>query len=496
MMDRPTALNAILDVLDALVVVMDHDGRITRFNHACERATGYAEDEVAGHVLWETLIAERDRGQVQRVFHSLIGGGFPNHNENTWISKSGHERLIAWSNTTMEDDKGKITHVIGTGIDITDDVKARRSLKHTYARLQSVVDTSRDTIISIDEMGIIIDVNEMALETFGYEPSEMLGQNVNILMPTDSAEKHDGYISRYKETGVRHIIGSTRQVMAKRKDGSVFPADIAIGEVNLNGYRVFTGFIRDMTLTRNAEARNRVLQDELTHAMRLSDMGEMVANITHEINQPLSAISNYIHACEKLLKNDTTDSHENVKELLSLVGEQTQRADGIINNIRNFLTHGETQRQVGDLNEIILNALQLALFGVSDEADLHILLAQDLPKVCVDRVQIQQVAVNLVRNALDAIHDTDKQHITIETRISDGNMVEINIIDTGPGIAAEVQERLFQPFVTTKKDGMGLGLSICKNIVEVHDGFLAASTNDRGDTVFSIRLPLHEGGMT
>ena len=487
----PHTLDVILDVLDALVVLMDRDGRIVRFNHACERRTGYSEDEVTGRAIWDMLIAEHDREQVQRVFMSLVVGNFPNHNKNTWVTKSGEERLIAWSNTVVADKNGAITTIIGTGIDITDDVQTRRKLVQERARLQTVVETSLDAIISIDQAGIIKEVNETTADMFGHTKAELIGHNVKILMPDAYAEAHDEHLHRYQKTGVRHIIGSTRQIMARRKDGTVFPAILVVGEVNLNGHKMFTGFIRDMTAVRDAEARSRALQDELNHAMRLSEMGEMVATITHELNQPLSAISNYIHACGKLLEGDVPDGPARARELLSLVMAQAKRADEVIKSIREFLTRGETHLQMEDLNGIISSAMQLAFFGIDDEQiALHVLLARDLPKVCVDRIQMQQVAVNLVRNALEAMKNADKRQLTIETRLSEDDLVEINITDTGPGIAPEIRDRLFQPFVTTKQQGMGLGLSICKSIVELHGGTLNAITNDRGETVFRIRLPV------
>ncbi len=490
-------LDIILDVLDTLVVFMDSDGRIVRFNHACERMTGYAESEAVGRVIWDLLIVDSDRDQVQQVFHALVLGDFPNHNENTWITKSGDERLVAWSNTVLTDKAGVITTVIGTGIDITDDVKTRRSLLREQRQIKVLVDTSLDAIISIDHLGIIKEVNETTVDVFDYSPSELIGQNVKILMPVEYAKTHDAHLHQYHQTGVRHVIGSTREIVARRKDGTVFPAILAVGEVSVGSQKIFTGFIRDISVVREAEVRNRLLHDELSHAMRLSEIGEMVATITHELNQPLSAINNYMHACEKLLEDDVPDGVARARELFALVIAQAKRADGIITNIREFLSRGESQRQMEDLNEIISSAAKLAFFGNDkEETSLQILFAQDLPKVYVDRVQVQQVAVNLVRNALEAMKESDKRHLTIETRRSIDDMVEINIADTGPGIPPEILERLFQPFVTTTEKGMGLGLSICKSIVEFHGGTLDIVSNSDGGTTFRVRLPLNNSAVT
>ena len=492
MTETRETLDIILDVLDTLVVFLDSDGRIVRFNHACERVTGYQESEAVGRVIWDFLIADTDRDQVQRVFHGLVAGDFPNHNENTWLTKSGDERLIAWSNTVITDKAGAITKIIGTGIDITDDVKTRRSLMQERRQIKALVDTSLDAIISTDHLGIIKEVNATTIDVFGYSPSELIDQNVKILMPVDYAEAHDAHLHQYHQTGIRHVIGSTREISGRHKDGSVFPAILAVGEVNVGGQKIFTGFIRDISAVHEAEARNRELHDELSHAMRLSEIGEMVATITHELNQPLSAISNYMHACEKLLENDVPDGAARARELLSLVIAQAKRADGIITNIREFLSRGESQRQMEDLNEIVSSAAKLAFFGKEEEeTSLQILFAKDLPKVYVDRVQVQQVAVNLVRNALEAMKTSEKRQLTVETRLSSDEMVEINIADTGPGIPPEILERLFQPFVTTREKGMGLGLSICKSIVEFHSGTLDIVSNSDDGTTFRVRLPLH-----
>jgi two-component system, LuxR family, sensor kinase FixL len=315
--------------------------------------------------------------------------------------------------------------------------------------------------------------------------------NVNILMPAPYREAHDGYIERYLRTGERRIIGIGRVVTGRRKDGETFPMELQVGEFTFAGGRYFTGFVRDLTERRGAERRIQDLQAELLHASRLSVMGQMASTMAHELNQPLTAVTNYLEAGRQLLATGL-GGPERVSEMMEKAIAQAQRAGDVIRRLRGFVSKGETERRIQNLNQLVEEALALALVGARQRgvrASLE--LDHTLPPVLVDHVQIQQVVLNLVRNAVEAMEQVQRRELTIGTRaIAEQGMAEVIVADTGPGIAPELADRLFQPFVTTKATGMGLGLSICREIVEAHHGRLTAAPGSSGGTVFRVTLPI------
>ena len=362
------------------------------------------------------------------------------------------------------------------------------------ALLQAIIETAPDALITIDEHALIRIVNPAAERLFQYRAKEIVGENVSILMPSPDRERHDGYIARYLRTGEKRIIGIGRKVVGLRKDGSTFPMELAVGEARLGVRRLFTGFVRDLTERQEAERRLHELQAELLQVSRLSIMGELASGLAHELNQPLTAVMNYVQACRRLLERDDEVSPERLRELMDNAVSQASRGGQIINRLRRFMAAGETERAREDVNRVVEEASALALVGARDKGiAVHAQLTPGLPDVLIDKVQIHQVIINLVRNAIDALAKTSGQRtITVHTQRADPGEVEVIVADTGPGLAGEVKSRLFQPFVTTKPDGMGIGLSICRTIVDAHGGRIWASDHPGGGTAFHFTLPVAE----
>jgi two-component system, LuxR family, sensor kinase FixL len=362
------------------------------------------------------------------------------------------------------------------------------------ALLRAIIETAPDALITIDERGLIQIANPAAERLFQYPAKELLGKNVSILMPAPHRERHDGYIARYLRTGEKRIIGIGRTVVGLRKDGSTFPMELAVGEARLGEHRLFTGFVRDLTERQEAERRLHELQAELLQVSRLSIMGEMASGLAHELNQPLTAIMNYVQACRRLLERDEGISPERVRALMDKAVAQASRGGQIINRLRRFMAAGETERAREDVNRVVEEASALALVGARDKGiAVQARLARGLPDVLIDKVQIHQVIINLIRNAIDALAQTDGERtIVLQTRCADPEEVEVTVADTGPGLANGVRSRLFQPFVTTKPEGMGIGLSICRTIVDGHGGRIWASDHPGGGTAFHFTLPVAE----
>ncbi|CAN7367527.1 PAS domain S-box protein [Phenylobacterium sp. LjRoot219] len=363
--------------------------------------------------------------------------------------------------------------------------EALRRLEEREAHLQSILDTVPDAMVVIDDKGVMRSFSAAAERLFGWTAAEAVGRNVAMLMPSPYREQHDSYIDRYKRTGERRIVGIGRVVVGERKDGSTFPMELSVGEVHSGGQRLFTGFVSDLTETHTAERRLQDMQTELVHVSRLTALGEMASALAHELNQPLAAIANYVKGSERLLAADPPDLGK-IRGALSSAGDQALRAGQIIRRLRDFVAKGESERRIESLPKLLEEAGALAMFGAK-EVHLRFDIPQD-DLVLADKVQIQQVVVNLMRNAIDAMEDSPRRELVVAARAAADDMIEVSVADTGPGIAPEFAAHLFQPFMTTKATGMGVGLSISRTIVEAHGGRIWAEPRAEGGTVFRFTL--------
>jgi two-component system sensor kinase FixL len=358
---------------------------------------------------------------------------------------------------------------------VSDDAAASAHLDG--ALLHSIFDTAPDAILTIDEQGAIQSFSPAAERMFGYRAAEVIGRNVNMLMPEPYHSGHDGYLARYLTTGEKRIIGIGRTVIAQHKTGSTFPTELAVGEVRTGSEHIFTGFIRDISDRVAAEGRAENLQRELHHVGRLTAMGEIVSMIVHELNQPLTAIANFGEASKRLLEKGGEQSGRAV-EFIEKSVRQAHRASEMIRRLRRFAARGAGEMEPMVVNEVVQDAVRLAVIGAADQGiQTNYEFAEGLPEITADRIQVQQVVVNLIRNAIDAMLDPKAEregdsHLTVRTGRDAEGAVEISVSDTGPGIAPEVAADLFAPFVTSKEGGMGIGLSVSKSIVEAHGGAL------------------------
>jgi two-component system sensor kinase FixL len=311
-----------------------------------------------------------------------------------------------------------------------------------------------------------------------------------MLMPQPYRTEHDGYLTRYLTTGERRIIGIGRIVVGERKDGTTFPMELSVGEAVVGHDRFFTGFVRDLTEHRDQERRLQELQSELVHVSRLTAMGGMASSLAHELNQPLSAIASYLKGSVTLLSGDQPDI-ERLSTVLDKAADQALRAGDIIKRLREFVAKGETEHTLEDPAKLMEEASALALVGARQKGyRVSLKFARDLGPVIVDKIQVQQVALNLIRNALDAMADGERKDLTVSVGPGEEGMVMIKVVDSGPGVSPDVRERLFQPFVTTKAQGMGVGLSICRTIVEAQGGRIWVDDNPQGGATFAFTLPL------
>lgn len=367
-------------------------------------------------------------------------------------------------------------------------LQALKALREREAHLQSILDTVPDGMVVIDVHGVIQSFSAAAERLFGWTSAEAVGRNVSMLMPQPYHDAHDSYLARYLATGERRIIGLGRVVVGERRDGSTFPMELAVGEMRSADQHYFTGFVRDLTERQETERRLQDLQSELVHVSRLTAMGEMASALAHELNQPLSAAANYLKGSRRLLETDTPDLPR-LRDALERAADQTLRAGQIIRRLRDFVARGESEPRLENLPKIIEEAGVLALIGAAERGvRVRNWIDSQVDLVLADKVQIQQVLVNLMRNAIEAMQDSDRRELTLSATPAADGMIEVAIADTGPGVRPEIAARLFEPFFTTKAQGMGVGLSISRTIVEAHGGKIWVDSNDRGGATFHFSL--------
>jgi two-component system sensor kinase FixL len=363
------------------------------------------------------------------------------------------------------------------------------------AHLRSILATVPDAMIIIDERGLILSFSTAAEKLFGYAEAEVIGENVSMLMPSPDRERHNGYLATYRRTGKRKIIGIGRVTTARHRNGNTFPIELSIGEARIDDRRIFTGFIHDITGRRETESRLQGLQSELAHVGRLSEMSTLASSLAHELNQPLAAIAGYCEGGRALLDRELDeDTVGTLREVLEEAASQAVRAGEIVRRMRDFISRGDTEHSIESLHRLVAEANALALAGCRHYAiDVQVALDPAAEYVFVDRIQIQQVLSNISRNAIEAMIDRPVRSLAISSVAEPAGLVTVSIEDTGSGISDTIAASLFQPFVTSKQSGMGIGLSICRTIIESHGGRIWFENAPHGGTIFHFTLPKAEG---
>lgn len=340
-------------------------------------------------------------------------------------------------------------------------------------QLRAVLDAAVDAVVVIDSAGQILLANSATARLFGWEVDALRGRDVSMLMPEPDRSAHAGYIARFLRTGIPHVIGSGRNVTALRRDGTCFPARLSIGQVAGVDPPQFVGFLHDLTeqVREGEAARHR--HERLMQTTRLATMGEMAAGIAHEVNQPLTAISNYAQAAERLLalpEPDLVDSREALREIAA----EAHRAAEIIRRLRRMVRgEEEDAREATLLPELIEELRSLCLADArAHDTQLRFEMQAGLPSLVIHRVQITQLLFNLVRNALESVarDEPGGREVIVSARRNAAGDCEISVCDNGPGVAPQVRERMFEPFLTTKPNGTGLGLPMSQTIAQAHGG--------------------------
>jgi two-component system, LuxR family, sensor kinase FixL len=481
-------LAAIAASCDDAIVAKTLDGIVTDWNRGAQLIFGYSAEEMIGKPV-SILLPPGQQDDMEAILARIRCGDHIEHCETQRRRKDGTIIDVSLSVSPLRDSKGRLFGASKVARDITAAKRAQAELAARGAHLQSILDTVPEAMIVIDTTGIINSFSTTAERLFGYKSAEAIGRNVSMLMPSPYQEQHDSHLERYARTGERRIIGKGRLVVGKRKDGSTFPMEIVVGEMQSGEQRFFTGFVRDLTERQQTQLRMQELQAELIHMSRVTTLGEMASTLAHELNQPLTAAASYLNGARRLLDNLKTENVAVLRDAVDRAAEQALRAGQIIRRLREFVARGDSERQIEDLRKLIEEASALALVGAK-ETGVRVSFELDAQAVTVlaDKVQVQQVLVNLMRNAVEAMQEVERRELKVSTRRIDKETVQIDVADTGPGIAPEIAKQLFQPFVTTKRHGMGVGLSISRTIIESHGGHLWVQARDDGGAIFHLTL--------
>jgi PAS domain S-box-containing protein len=425
---------------------------------------------------WAAL---RDKRDFEVEYRLLLPGGFTKY-----LHGIGH---------FLESHSGDVEY-IGAVIDITERKKEESARRYSEERYRVVIETANDAVVTTDESGAILFANPATTRVFGYDPTELIGKPLTVLMPEFMRQLHENGFRRYLATGQRHVNWQGNEFTGLRKNGQEFPVEVSFGELTMNGRRVFTGFIHDISERKQAEEQREKLrraQADLAHINRVSTMGELTASLGHEIKQPISAAMTDAQTCMRWLARERPEVAE-AREAASRLIKDVTRANEIIGRIGSLFKKHVPKRELIDVNELIREMIVLMRSEASRYSiSIHDELVDGLPKIMADRVGLQQVLMNLMLNGVEAMKDmTAPGTLTVVSRRSEDGQLAVSILDTGVGVPPDQIDQIFSAFITSKPLGTGMGLPISRSIIESHGGRLWATPNSGPGATFQFVLPI------
>jgi PAS domain S-box-containing protein len=486
----------IVDSIPGLIAVLDTSGEVERVNQPLLDYLGKPLEELRQWAVDDTIHPDDRPGYLQ-AFERAFAAGDPAEYEAVRIRRfDGVYRWLTMRGLPLRDRQGHIVRWYFLLTEIDDRKCAEDELRRSEARHRVVVETASDAVVSIDESGAIILANPATKRIFGYNPEELIGKSLTVLMPGAMRNLHETGFKRYLETGAKHLNWQGTEMTAMRANGEEFPAEVSFGEMTVDQRRVFTGFIRDISEKKRAEEELRNTHAELSRMMRVMTIGQLTASITHEVSQPLSGIITNASTCLRMLKGDLPNI-DGARETAQRTIRDANRASEVITRLRTLFSKKQIEVAPVDLNEAAREVVAL-LSGELEKNNIILKheFSEQLPTVHGDRVQLQQVILNLLRNASDAmssIEDRPRQMV-LKTEL-EGEHVRLSVQDSGVGFTPEVAKQMFESFYTTKSDGMGVGLSVSRSIIEANHGRMWATPNDGPGATFAFAIPCKQSSQ-
>jgi PAS domain S-box-containing protein len=490
----PEQLQTIVDTASESITASDGDGKPLESVDLIEAQN--PADAQRFSIL--DLIVPEHREQW-RQYHQRACGGEKLDWEFDAIGVAGSRRHMQTNAASLHLPDGALVQLAVTR-DVTERKKYEEALNQNEARTRLIVETALDAVLSIDEKDVITEWNVQAETMFGWKREEAIGRRLcDTLVPVKYRVKHMEGLRHFLTTGEAPLFNRRVEITALRRNGSEIPVELSIVPYRMGETWAFSGFVRDISERKLAEEslrQRRELQLELAHANRVAAMGQLSASIAHEINQPLgAAIANTTAALTWL--GAPPPNLDQVRMTLERIRENCNRAGDIIDRIRALNRKAPQRKDSLEINEVIQEVLELTRNELAkSEIFLQTQFASNLPIIQGDRVQLQQVILNLVINAIDALRGMSQgaRNLSICTEKTETDGVLVVVRDSGSGFSSDGTEQLFDAFYTTKPNGLGLGLSICRSIIEAHQGLLWATANEPQGAAFQFTVPARSHG--
>jgi PAS domain S-box-containing protein len=484
-------LSTVLDTVGLMILVLDRDGRIVRFNRTCEVVSGYTFEGVKGRFVWDFLIPPEQVEGVKKVFSALTSGMFPNRYENYWVAKDGQRKLIAWSNTALLAADGSVEYVIPTGIDITVHRKAEGALLEEKKFSDAVIDSLPGLFYIVDEAGNVIRWNKNLQEVTGYSTEELTNRSAIDFFHEDR-ELVRGKIQEVFEIGSASV--EARMVT---KSGVSISFMLTGFRMTMNGKPYLVGVGIDIS-------ERKRLEDQLRQSQKMESIGTLAGGISHDFNNILTAIIGYGSLLQMKMKDDDPLKH-NVDQILASANRAASLTQGLLAYSRKQVLNPQRI----NLNDIIVKVERLLSRLIGEDVEFKCILTDEDVTVLADAGQLEQILMNLATNARDAMPDGG--YLYIETRRVDldealakahdvrkpGAYAQVLVTDSGMGMDQKTRERIFEPFFTTKDvgKGTGLGLAMVYGIIKQHNGFVEVESEIGMGTTLKIYLPLAPRAM-
>jgi two-component system sensor kinase FixL len=467
------------DTTCGIVLVLDPAGQITHANPFLAQFAGYAaSDELIGLDWFERFVPAEDHERIREVFRRALAGEPVHRYRNDVLDRSGQLREIEWSARRLLADDGHVLGLLSVGIDVSEAKAVQTMLERQQARFASVIAGTQDAFIFIDHRARILAFNAAAERIFGWSAAEVVGKKVNVLMPEPYRAEHDGYISNYERTGEARAIGRIRVVQGQRRSGEAFPIELSVTKVGEEDEARYAAFIRDISET--VRLRERLIERE-----RLVAIGTTSAKFAHEVGNPLNSMLMNLQLIQRRIVKNVPSAQ--LAPLIERVESEVRRLGSLLNEFRSM-----SRRQPFELRRIEPSTLLRELAEghraecESHGVELEVAWEPELPAIQLDREKMTQVLLNLVKNGMEAMGEAGGV-LALRAR-DDGAHVVIEVSDSGPGVPDGID--VFEPFLTTKREGTGLGLPVARQIVAGHGGEITYHSTPGRGTTFSVRLPI------